>query len=153
MAGGGGDVVEQRLEPRRVRLGEVVQNVGRDRVLRPRVADADAHARVLVAEVGGERAQAVVAGVAAAGLHLDLARREVELVVKDDDVADVELQEADGIARRAADSFMYVCGFRRRTRWPAISPSAVSPRNRLRQGEKRCCAAIRSTAMNPTLWR
>ncbi len=64
--------------------------------------DADAHAVVLVAHVRGDGAQPVVAGVAAANFHFQLGWREVDLVVKDVDVADFDFQEARGIADRAA---------------------------------------------------
>ena len=69
------DGVEHRIEPFRVGLGEVVQHEMHHRVLGARMADADAHAHVLVADVSGNRAQSVVPGVAAAGLDLDLAGR------------------------------------------------------------------------------
>ena len=55
------------------------------------MADADPHALKVVADMGADRAQPVMAGIAAADLHSDLAGREIELVVKDDERARVEL--------------------------------------------------------------
>ena len=48
-----------------------------------------------LADVGGYRAQTIVASIAAAGLDLQLARGKVQLVVEDDDVGQVQLQKAD----------------------------------------------------------
>src|SRR6185436_12705583 len=72
-----GDRLKQRVEPDCVGLGEVVQHVAEDLLLGPRMADADAHAGKLVADMRGDGAQAVVSGVATAGFYLELARREV----------------------------------------------------------------------------
>ena len=48
-----------------------------------------------------------MAGIAAAGLHPQLAGRQVELVVEDDDVGERDLEEAQRLAdRRGPDSFM-----------------------------------------------
>ena len=99
---GVGHGVEQRIEPAVFDLGEVVQHVVRHGVLGAGMPDADAHAVIVVAHVRGDGAQAVVAGIAAADLHLQLAGREVDLVVKDVDVLDGDFQEARGIADRAA---------------------------------------------------
>ena len=70
------------------------------------MADADAHARVVVADVRGDRAQAVVAGIAAAGLDLQLGRRQVDLVVEDVDVVLGDLEIALGLADGRPLSFM-----------------------------------------------
>src|SRR5437868_10388760 len=64
--------------------------------------DADAHAGKFVAEVRRDGAQAIVPGVAAPGLHLELGRHQVELVVEDVDVAFRNLQIAARLADRAA---------------------------------------------------
>src|SRR5436190_21357376 len=66
------------------------------------MADADAHAGKFVAEVRRDGAQAIVPGVAAPGLQLDLGRRQVELVVEDVDVAFRNLEIAARLANRAA---------------------------------------------------
>ena len=51
------------------------------------MADAEAQAPVVAAaELGVDVVQAVVAGVAAAELELDLAGQQVELVVRDQDL-------------------------------------------------------------------
>ncbi len=61
--------------------------------------DADAHAvEVGAAELAPQRLQAVVAGEAAAEPHADVAERQVDLVVDDEDAIEVE---AVGAARRA----------------------------------------------------
>jgi hypothetical protein len=51
------------------------------------------------------------------------------------------------------DSFMKVIGFKAMVRSPPRWPSATSPLNRDRQGEKTRRRTISSTAMNPTLCR
>jgi hypothetical protein len=68
-----------------------------------RLADADAHAQERVGlEVLLDRAQAVVAGEAAAFFQLDASDFDVELVVHDDDLLDGDLvirsQRVDGDA-------------------------------------------------------
>src|SRR5581483_9812508 len=66
------------------------------------MANADAHARVVVADMSRDGAQAVVTGVAAADFHLQLAGREVQLVMEDIDVGfrdlEIALRLADGPA-------------------------------------------------------
>ena len=63
--------------------------------LTPGMADADAQAPVVAAaELGVDVLQAVVAGVRAAELELDLARHQVELVVDDEDLLRLDLEEA-----------------------------------------------------------
>src|ERR1700687_5288278 len=57
-------------------------------------ADAETDAHVLVAAERADRAQAVVAGVAAAHLHPHLGRCEIELVVEGDDLVERDLVEA-----------------------------------------------------------
>ena len=100
----GGDRAEQRLEPRSVRLGEIVQHVMRDQVPLPGMADADAHPHIVVADMRRERSEPVMAGDPAARLHPHLAGREIELVMEHHHVGEIELVEAhrlaDGAARR-----------------------------------------------------
>ena len=81
------DGVAERLDPAHLRLGEIAEHVGMDQLLGAGMADAEANALVIVADMGGDRAQAVVAGVAAADLDARLGGREVEFVVDDDDRA------------------------------------------------------------------
>ena len=66
------------------------------------MADADANAAEVGAERGVDRAQPVVAGEAAADAHLDLQRREVELVVEDGQRVFVELVEVQRLLNRVA---------------------------------------------------
>src|ERR1043165_4744265 len=65
------------------------------------MADREAHAHIVVADLGGERLQPIMAGNAAAHLHAHFALRKVELVVKGDNVAEIELVEAHRLADRA----------------------------------------------------
>jgi len=81
-----GHRIEEDVEAVAVGLREVIQDVVGDGVLAARMADADANAHEVRAHVGRDRAQAVVAGKPAAFLDAHLARREVDLVVEDDDV-------------------------------------------------------------------
>src|SRR5262249_16459232 len=53
------DCIEQRVEPLVLGLGEIVQHIVRHYLLDARMADADAHSVVIVADMGRERAQAV----------------------------------------------------------------------------------------------
>src|SRR3546814_7993149 len=73
-----------------------------DPVLVAGVADADAHAAEIGADMRLGRAQAVMPGSAAALLHLDLEGREIELVVEDGDVGGREPVEAHRFADRLA---------------------------------------------------
>ena len=84
----------------------MAEHIGRDAVLVPGMADADAHAPEVGAEVGVDRAQAVVPRGAAADLHLDLHRREVELVVEHRQRLEVELVEAQRRGDRLAALFV-----------------------------------------------
>src|SRR3546814_8574415 len=64
-----GHRIEQLLQPGLVRLGEVAQHVAVHQVLEAGMADAQAHAPELLADVSLQRADAVVAAGAAALLH------------------------------------------------------------------------------------
>src|SRR5438270_4495688 len=66
------------------------------------MADAEAHALVIVAHMRGDRAQAVMPGIAAADLHAQLPGREVEFIVEDDNVIQGDFIEAGGFMHRAA---------------------------------------------------
>ena len=46
-----GDDVAQRLDPRPLALGEIVQHVGVHQLLDARMTDADAHAAIVVADM------------------------------------------------------------------------------------------------------
>ena len=67
-------------------LGVIAEDVAGHLVLVAGMADADPDPAEVVADMGLGRAQAVMAGGAAADLHLDLERGEIELVVEDGDV-------------------------------------------------------------------
>src|SRR5690606_29456934 len=66
------------------------------------MADADAHAPVVLAAMGIEGADAVVAPGAAAGLDAHLGGREVEFVIEDDQVGRGKLVKAHRLADRLA---------------------------------------------------
>src|SRR5271166_947537 len=97
-----GDRRADRLDPVHLRLGEIAQHEIMDERLVAGMADAEPYAAVVVADMGGDRAQAVVARVAAADLDPHLGGREVEFVVNDDQRARVELVEAQSLADAAA---------------------------------------------------
>ena len=64
--------------------------------------DPDTHAHVFVIEMRGDRAQAVVAGVAATDFDLELARQQVDLVVKHHHIARGELEKSRRLTNGAA---------------------------------------------------
>ena len=74
--------VHHRLEPVHVVLGEILQHMAGDQRLLAGMADADAHPAIIRAQRGGDGAQAILPGIAAAGLHLQLACRQVDLVMR-----------------------------------------------------------------------
>src|SRR6185437_5585552 len=92
----------QRLNPRHFVPGEVLQDVMLSHVLVAGMADAEAHAAIFVADMRRDRTQAVVAGIAATGFYPQLARRQIEFVVENDDVRFSELVEMRGFRHRAA---------------------------------------------------
>ena len=100
---------------------------------RVRAPDADAHAvEVRAAELALERLQPVVAGQAAAHLDADVAERQVDLVVDDEDAVEVELVATRARGRPSGpESFMNVCGLSTATRGPPgpVRPSVSSPAN------------------------
>jgi hypothetical protein len=76
----------------------------RDQVLLPRpgMANANSDAAEFRAEVRVDRAQAVVAREPAADPHLDLHRRQVELIVEDGEGVEVELVKTQRLTDRVA---------------------------------------------------
>ena len=96
-----GDRIAQRLDPRPVALGEIGQHVAVHQFLDAGMTDAEPHAAIVVADMRGDRAQAVMAGNAAADLDPHLRRRQFELVVEHGDVAGRELEEVRGFLHRA----------------------------------------------------
>ena len=116
------------------------------------MADADPHPLVAGADMGGDRAQAIMPGVAAADLHPELAGREVELVVDDDDRAEIELREAQSFADCAR---LVHVGLRLDERHPLIANQSVRGQalKSRAKGAEAAPPAIASTAMKPMLWR
>jgi hypothetical protein len=90
-----GDAAEQVFQPVGIGLGEVVQDIGRDRVLVAGVADAKADAGVGVAEMAVDRPQPVVSGMAAALFQAQFAGGEVKFVMKDGEVGQRQFPEGD----------------------------------------------------------
>ena len=70
-------------------------------------AYADAYALVVIAEMGGDRAQAVVTGDATANFDSDLCRRQIDLVVKYHDAGRLEFVEIGGLRHRSS-GFVHV---------------------------------------------
>ena len=89
------DPPEERLQPVGVARREILQDVAEHAGLRARVADAEADPPEVRPQVGVDRADAVVAGGAAAPLHPHLAGGEIEFVVEDDQPVGLELVEVD----------------------------------------------------------
>ena len=84
-----------------VRL-EVAQHPVQHQVLVAGMADADADPAIVVADMGVDVAQAVVAAGTAALLHAHPAGRDVELVVEHHDPVERHLEEAHRLADRLA---------------------------------------------------
>ena len=144
------------------RLAPGAEHVGGDdlRVRGVRAADADPDAvEVRRPEVALERLQSVVARQPAAEPRADVAERQVDLVVDDDEVVEVQLVGAARRARRAAR--LVHEGLRQQHRdaraADAARPSASSPANfflgcrdpsgaaaRARRGSRRCAGSSRS---------
>src|SRR5262249_25795119 len=97
-----GNSAKQRLEPHKLLLGEILQHMPGNQRLVARMADADAHPHIIVADMGSKRLQPIMSGNAAASLHPHLAPREVELVLDHDHIAKIELVEAHTLAHSAA---------------------------------------------------
>ena len=73
-----------------------------DQILGARMTDADPHPTVIVADMRGDRAQAIMAGDAAADLDPHLAGRQLDLVVEHGDVGRRELVELRRLGDGAA---------------------------------------------------
>ncbi len=97
-----GDDVAQRLDPGPLALGEILQHVGFHQFLVAGMADAKAHAAIVVADMLGDRTQAIVAGIAAAELHPNFAGRQFGLIVQHHDAAGFQLVEIQRIRHRAS---------------------------------------------------
>ena len=73
--------VQHRHQPIYIALGEILQHMAGDQIFLAGMAHADAHPAVIRSQRGGDGAQAVLPGIAAAGLHFQLAGREIDLVM------------------------------------------------------------------------
>ena len=87
-------LLRQRRLPHLALLAGVVLVAG--------MSDTDPNAAVILAKMCVDRADAVVAASAAAGLHPKLAGREIELVVENDHGVFVDLVEARSFTDRAS---------------------------------------------------
>src|SRR5829696_9176639 len=88
-----GNCPEERVEPIPIVFGEVMQHMSVNEFLRAWMADADADATIILAEMRVDGLQSLVAAVPAACFHAELARREIEFVMDDNDVAGLQLVE------------------------------------------------------------
>src|SRR5262249_27764011 len=96
----------------------------------------NAHAHEVVADVRRERTQPVVARVAATALDANLARREIELVVEHDDVADGDLQIALRLAAGASAVVHERLRFEQDDPLPAEAPLADEAMKALAPGRQ-----------------
>src|SRR5690606_1717863 len=97
-------------DPVPLRLGEIRQDEGMHDILMAGMADAEPYAHIIVADGRRDRAQAVMAGIAATRLYAEFGRRQIQLVVEDDDVGKPDLVETGRLCNGAA-RFVHV-GFR-----------------------------------------
>src|SRR6202048_44368 len=96
-----GNRLAEGLDPGTIALGEIGQYVAVHQFLDAGVADPDPHPAIIVADMRGDRAQAVVAGNAAADLDAHLALRQFEFILKHGDLAGRELEEIRSLLNRA----------------------------------------------------
>ena len=68
-----------------------------DHVLVAGMTDADAPPPIIIADVGGDRAQTIVPGNTTADFDPNLARRQFDLVVKHRDAGERQLVEVRGL--------------------------------------------------------
>src|SRR5688572_4388029 len=92
------DGVDKILGKRQLGLAEIVEDVMMDQRLLAGVADAEPDAVKGRPDMRLDRSQAVVPGMAAAGLGADLAQGKIELVMKNDDLLRRDLEEAGSLA-------------------------------------------------------
>ncbi len=83
-------------------LAEIVENIVVDQRFLAGVTDAEPQAMEIRTDLRLDRAQAIVSGVTAAGLGTDLAERQVQLIVKDDNIACGNVKEPSRLADGAA---------------------------------------------------
>ena len=94
----------QRLQPDDVVLAEILQHMAGDLVLLAGMADTHPHPAIIRPQCRGDGAQAVLPRIAAAGLHLQLAGGQVDLVMDHHQRIQRQLEEAqrraDAVARQ-----------------------------------------------------
>ena len=140
-----------RFDQRAVVLARRVEHEVGHVFLVARMADADAQApEIRRAELRDDVPQAVVARMAAAVLDFHRPRRQVELVVRDQDFVGRDLVELRQRATAMPDSFIQVCGMTSQTRPGAAQMSVESG---LLASARTLRAASRSTSQKPALWR
>ncbi len=100
------------------------------------MANAQPHPAIGLAKMGVDRAQAVVAGMAAAGLDPGLAGGKVKLVMKDHDSGGVELVEIRRRAHRLAGQVHEGFGLEQHHLFGAKPPFADQPLKALAPGRK-----------------
>src|SRR5690606_40694485 len=69
--------------------------------------NADPDTDKIIADMSADRAQAVVAGISPAGFHPHFARWQIQLVVKHDDVGEVDFEKPRCLAHGPA-TFIHV---------------------------------------------
>src|SRR5262245_13094541 len=84
--------VDEILGERQLGLGEIIEDVMVDQSLLAGMADAEPDAVEGRTDMRADRAQAIVPGMAAAGLGADLAQGQIELVMEDDDLVGRDLE-------------------------------------------------------------
>src|SRR5689334_1522728 len=100
--------VAQRFDPDPVAFGEIAEHMHWDKFFDIRLVDADPHALVVISDVSGYRTQAVVASNSAAEFHPDFRGREIDLVVKNHNVAWLDLVEIRGFRHRTT-RYIHIC--------------------------------------------
>ena len=74
------------VDPAAIAFGEIAEHIMLHQVLVAGMTDTNADAAILIADVLGDRAQAIMPGDATADFHPYLRRRQIDLVVKHGDV-------------------------------------------------------------------
>src|SRR5262245_31426890 len=128
------DNLAQRGDPLALVLREVAQDVRIHKLLVARMADADAHAAIVVADMRGDGTKTVVTGNAATDLHAHLAGRQVDLIVKDSNVPGRKLVEMRSFRNRPA-RLIHVCARQQQKR--AIGANRTFGRHALKSSPPR----------------
>ncbi len=83
---GVGHFIQQRIQPFLFRFCEIIERISRHGILATRVADAKSHASEFRPEMRLKRSQSIMTRSAAAELHPHFAGRQVDFIMKDNDV-------------------------------------------------------------------